>query len=1442
MLAGVCVNGTNGADVLSGTSGDDRHSGLGGNDTLYGGAGNDYLDGGTGDDQMAGGAGNDLYIVDSLGDLVIEQAGEGIDEVRTSLARYALTANVETLRGMSATGQWLIGNDLANIVVGLGGADRLYGADGNDSMAGGDGDDRLYGGEGNDQLNGGNGVDTASYVDAGAGVTVSLAITRMQNTQGAGTDTLTAIENLEGSGHADILTGSAGTNRIDGGAGADQVFGGAGDDVLVGSDRAAAAFDLLDGSTGRDTALYAGLRADYAITRVGDEVRVAAAGASGYDVLRDVEAIAFADGTVDLLATNPPPKLANDQASTNEDSIVLIDVLANDTGSDLVLASASVSGGGIVTIQNGKLLFDPRTAFDWTAAGASAAATITYTATDRFGGSATAFVGVSIAGLNDAPTGRATAVLTGATKGNPYTVTSAQLLAGFADPEGPALGVAGLTASTGTVRGGTDGTFTITQSGAFTGAVELSYRVIDSAGAFATATLGYVVGTVPHAPVAAADSVAGIEDTVLVIEQSALLVNDRDEDGDPLAITAVTATSGGTVALGEDGRITFRPFADFNGVARFNYVVADPSGRTASADVTVAVQSVNDAPVLRSVPTSWSITAGQAFSFSLPADAMVDSDGGQALQYALGAGASALPQWASWNAASRTLSGTAPGGTAAGTLRLTLTGTEPDGAATDAALSISVNAASSAQPMQVSTANGLIFLQRDGTTGALAYTGDAARVTKSGQVVIDWTTGGTITGIPQGDGSTLEVRAGAKVTSAPLAVGIVVEALGQSNMSTWFTDDSAAYKYAESVYRMYDGGTIKPSTWVPATGAGVIGFAATLRAQLGNVPVAIIDGSAGGTRLTSAPGLRTWSDTGAGSLYQNALDKLVRMTNGRAEFVIWNQGETDTGGRVTPDQYATALETLMARTVGDMGNPFFIIAGLSTLATGGDAVRAGQAQAAEGNPNAIYVPTQTDMETIGGTHLTSVGHAWQGFDVAQAALDHLLPSFSRNVPVSGTTNGDTMTGGAAVDRLQGGSGDDVLRGELGNDFLRGQIGNDTLYGGGGNDALSGGTGADVVDGGEGIDDLFGDDGDDRLFGGAGGDFLDGNLGADAMFGGAGDDRYIVDNAGDTVREDDGAGTDPGGRDAVYSSTSFVLPQFVEEVWLTGSAPINGTGNGLANYMNGSQAANVLSGLDGADTLHGQAGNDTLYGGNGNDSVNGGPGADALFGGAGDDIYTVDNLGDTVDERVGGADAGGIDQVQTSVSFALPVFVESLVILGSAAADGLGNGLANVIRGNGASNLLDGAGGDDTLVGNAGDDTLRGGAGADLLQGGDGRDVVTGGAGVDRLTGDASVRFADTFIFAAGDSGVGSGARDVLTDFDTLDRIDLSGIDADTVAAGQQHLSYIGTAAFSAAGQLQLTLFKGYAVLAADLNGDGVADFEIEVSNWNRAVDPGQLLL
>lgn len=361
----------------------------------------------------------------------------------------------------------------------------------------------------------------------------------------------------------------------------------------------------------------------------------------------------------------------------------------------------------------------------------------------------------------------------------------------------------------------------------------------------------------------------------------------------------------------------------------------------------------------------------------------------------------------------------------------------------------------------------------------------------------------------------------------------------------------------------------------------------------------------------------------------------------------------------------------------------------------------------------------------------------------------------------------------------------------------------------GNDTLTGTAVVDIINGLGGNDTLNGLAGDDELNGGAGDDTLNGGIGNDTMRGGAGNDVYTVDSIGDTIDESV-AGSD--GIDRVQSSISFSLADpiqvlgTVENLTLTGSAAINGTGNAANNIIIGNNAANALDGGEGDDTLDGRggndalvggAGNDTLIGGGGNDTLDGGAGNDNMQGGAGNDTYVVDSANDIVDE--GGS--GGTDTVLASITISLANSLtvlgtlENLTLTGTGNVDGTGNSGNNVLVGNGGDNVLDGGAGTDTMRGGAGNDTYVVDSNNDRVD-----ESVAGSDGIDTVRSSVNFSLANASrVFGAVENLTLTSSASINATGNALDNILIGnsganvldgGLGADTMQGGSGNDTYV----------------------------------------------------
>ena len=266
-----------------------------------------------------------------------------------------------------------------------------------------------------------------------------------------------------------------------------------------------------------------------------------------------------------------------------------------------------------------------------------------------------------------------------------------------------------------------------------------------------------------------------------------------------------------------------------------------------------------------------------------------------------------------------------------------------------------------------------------------------------------------------------------------------------------------------------------------------------------------------------------------------------------------------------------------------------------------------------------------------------------------------------------------------------------------------------------------------------------------------------------------------------------------------------------------------------DYMAGWAGNDQVDGENGDDNVSGQAGDDELYGGAGNDLLTGGSGVDYYEGGSGDDDYWLGkDFGETV------YDIDGFDRITSSVSRSLEDWV------------GIGiEGL--VIHTPARGRVATGSDGDDYLGFTQNGGVMDAGAGNDTLRGSDrGSDILVGGLGTDSMTGGTDTNDVwwyptdhDRFDFVdVADSIVGAG-RDVITEFSSRDdTIHLGRIDANTEIAGNQPFHFIDGAFTGAAGELRVyaldptdpTPELTTRIVAGDIDGDGFADFEIELVN------------
>lgn len=1381
---------------IVGLGGDDQLFGGILDDRLEGGDGNDELIGGAGSDTLIGGLDDDHYDVDSVGDIVIENLDEGYDEVSSSVTYtlganiedlYLSGNNVINGTGNDLD-NYLYGNDASNILLGGVGNDGLDGGLGNDLLIGGLGDDgyNFNLGSGHDQIDN-TAADNATAIDtlylydaAPTDVTLTRVINDLLITISA-SDSIAIKDYYLAADHKidkvqfiiyDAITDTNITSTWDSATLQSMAGINTNYDPVVANPIAAqtaqedSAFtftiptDAFTDADVGDTLTYTTTLANgdalpsWLIFDVATRTFTGTAlnqnvGNLSLKVTATDIAGASASQNFDLTVqnTNDAPIVFNSVAAQTalEDAVFTFTLPANrftdvDVADTLSYSATLADGNSLPSW----LTFDAATStFTGTPLnGHVGNLSLKVTATDIAGATASQNFDLTVQNTNDAPivvnpiaaqtapedsiftftipTDAFTDVDVGDTLN--YTTTLAN---GDALPSWLTFDVA-------------TRTYTGTPLNQNVGNLSLKVTVTDIAGATASQSFDLTVQNTNDAPIVAnaINAQTTLEDAAFTFTVPANTFTDVDVS-DVLSYSATLANGDALPSWltfnAATSTFTGTPLNDNVGNLSLKVIATDTSGASASQNFDLAVQNTNDAPTLSISLADTVATETQVFTYTIPSNSFADVDVGDVLTYsATLANGAALPSWLSFNAATRTISGT-PLDANIGQLEIRVTATDIAGTSVQDNFLLTIN------PLNRNIV---------GTSGNDTLVGGQGNDTIDGGAGVDNMKGGK----------------GNDTYIVDIATDVVVENLNEG------IDTIQSSVTLTSLAANVENITLTGITAINGTGNtlnnvitgnsanntlnGGVG-ADTLQGGLGNdiyvvdnVGDIIVENVGEGTdavqssiTYTLGAEVENLTLTGTAAINGTGNDLSNSITGNTAANILTGGNSNDTlnGG--------AGADTL----IGNAGNDTYVLDNL------GDVV---VENAGEGTDTVQTSITLTSL-AANVENLTLTGTA--AINGNGNALDNLLTGNATNNTLNGAEGNDTLNGAAGIDTLIGGLGNDVYvldsttdiiteNANEGTDTVQSSVTQTSLAANVENITLTGTTAIDAT--GNALDNvLLGNAAINNLTGGAGNDTLNGAAGADNLIGGTGDDTYIVDNLADVVTENSNEGIDT----IQTAITLTSLAANVENLIITGTAARNATGNELNNTLTGNVATNILDGGLGADTLIGGLGNDTyviddagdvvietstlateldtvqssisytlgqnlekltltgtaninavgnelnntLTGNAGNNILDGGLGNDTMLGGLGDDTYIVDSATDVVTE----AASAGIDSVQSSLAtYTLSTNVENLTLTGTANIDATGNTLANTIIGNAGDNILSGGTGADALIGNQGNDT------------------------------------------------------------------------------------------------------------------------------------------
>lgn len=1451
---GVDINVAQASGVAAlGTNLNDRIVGNFGSRTIDAGAGNDFIQSGGGNEVLIGGSGNDSYLfstgfgsdvvnnstaLSSDTDRIIFSNAVQFSDARFSraaddllvffvgrndtlrVAGFFTNSGTETIEfadghffdrahppaySLSLQNLATENDDSLTLTSGadifdaLGGSDNISGAEGNDTVKGGDGNDTLRGDAGNDWLEGGEGNDS---IVGGAGDDTLYG--------GDGNDYIYGEDTTSGSTGNDVIYGGNGNDAIFGRAGADLIYGEAGDDyvmaengdtvrgglgddlIRVDAGQVAIKYGIGDGADTYDFAhvqFDAGITAsDFRYLRSGNNL-VALSKQSMSDSIfvnnfylnpdsaatinakSERFSLEFADGGRVADVTTSQLSGVYLDARKITDDFVWYDVWYTLGGysskADTLGQYARISGNGF-SLGDSKLTND-------VLIGSQAGDIFTVQAGDDIVFGLGGHDQFTLLDGNDTVVGGAgndTVIISGSgTKTIRFsqgdgrdTVDSRLYSTTYFSFEVSGYAIEQITYSRlgddAIIKFGVDGDALVITD--FLNFVEGGFEQIYSGGNIILGSgvtlaaqdiyAGILSGEV--APVAAVDTFYTSGERPIYPSSYNLVSNDIDPeagDGWGLYVTGVGDGVNGLAYRDSYGLIVFVPDSGFSGLASFSYTVSDYVKTTVGhADVWVS--------------KTYEVVQGGSLTIGSQQLLQNDLDSGNDSFDVLSVSA---------------ISGVTVGlDNLTGSILVSANADFIDYGEFQYVITDGVTTRTETATVQVGTLQNQTFT---GTSGADEFVGSFGNDTLNGASGNDTLQGGNGNDRLVG-GSGLDLMIGGFGDDSYVVDNVGDIVFESANSGTDTVESSISYELSANLENL----TLTGSAALIGTGNGKDNL------LTGNTGANTLYGGAGNDRLDGKAGAdKLWGGLGDDTYVVDSTSDLV--------YENVDEGVDSVEASVTFSLSANVENLLLTGTsaINGTGNA------LNNRLTGNSGVNrldggAGADTLVGGAGNDIYVVDDL-LDVV-------VELAGQGTDTVETALSYTLGAELENLTLTGT-NAVNGTGNAANNVLIGNAAANRLDGGVGNDTMRGGAGDDTYVVDATTDVVTenASEGTDTVEssvtltlaanvenlvltGGAAINGT-GNTLANSLLGNAGNNRLDGGTGADTLAGGDGNDTYVVDNALDVVLEQADQGVD-----GVETTLSYVLTANVENLTLTGTAAVNGTGNSLNNTLTGNSGANRLDGGAGADSMAGGSGNDvyvvdnlgdivteasssggtdtveasvswtlganvekltltgldnlngtgntlanTLQGNAGNNRLDGGTGLDTLIGGAGDDTYVVDVATDVVTENAN----EGTDTVESSVTLTLGTNLENLVLTGTAALNGTGNALNNLLKGNAGANSLTGAAGNDTLDGQGGADTLTGGVGNDtyLLGRGYGADTV--------VESDSTAGNTDLAQFAAG---------------------------------------------------------------------------------------------